>query len=161
MIDDDILEHTDEYKENASDNDDDTDADEISPSDTHTVTFKCIGASRSANYQAPLKKASALLREGHSVPMKLVAEPDNPVDSKTIAFKCQIGEKWFTIGYIVSEALDHVHKEITKNNIHSVEFSWARYLMTWYRCGPGYYAGINVTIRGKWPQVGVKCASTR
>ena len=168
MIDDEGMEYTEEYKESASDSHADSqpeglgnDADEISPSDIHTVTFKCIGANRSPEYQTTLKTTGELLREGHNVPVKLLPEPDNPVDSKAIAFQCQIGEKWFTIGYIVSEALDHVHKELKKNNILSVEFSWARYLMTWYRSGPGYYVGINVTIRGRWPQVVVKCTSTR
>ena len=78
------------------------------------MTFKCIGANCSPNYQATLKKASELLREGDNVPVKLVPELDNPMDSKAIAFKCQIGEKWFTIGYVVSEALDHVHKEMMR-----------------------------------------------
>ena len=34
---------------------------------------------------------------------------DNLIDSKAIAFKCQIADEWQTIGYIVREALDPVH----------------------------------------------------
>ena len=87
-----------------------------------------------------------------SVPVKLFLEPDNPVNFKAIAFRCKIGEKWFTIGYVESEALDCVRKEMNDNNILSVEFAWTNYLMTLYCCSPGCYAGTNVTVRGRWPR---------
>ena len=47
----------------------------------------------------------------------------NPIDSKAIAFQCKIGEKWFMIGYVVSEALDYVHEEMNHNNILNILMS--------------------------------------
>lgn len=73
-------------------------------------------------------------------------EPENPIDSKAIAFRCQIGDEWHTIGYTVREALDPVHTAIQNQDIISVRFSWVNYLVSWSRSGPGYYAGINITI---------------
>ena len=40
----------------------------------------------------------------------LVPEPENPQDSKAIAFKCKVDGKWCVIGYVVREALDVVHQ---------------------------------------------------
>ena len=84
---------TEVYEENSSDSDVDSQpeelrdaGDEIMPLDTHTVTFKCTDANRSPSYQTALKTVSELLRDGHNVPVKLFPEPDNPVDSKAIAF---------------------------------------------------------------------------
>jgi len=37
-----------------------------------------------------LSVANKMLEDGESVPVKLYPEPDNPVDSKAIAFMCQI-----------------------------------------------------------------------
>ena len=128
---------------------------------THTITFKCIGTVRSPAYQNSLKKVCQLRTEGHEVPVNIYCEPENPVDSKAIAFKCQIADEWHTIGYVVSEALDAVHMAIRNQDIVSVRFSWVNYLVSWSRSGPGYYAGINITVRGRWPKEVVRCASTR
>ena len=56
------------------------------PTLTHTVTFKCIGATRSPESQITLKKVSELSTEGHEVPVNIFCEPENPVDSRAIAF---------------------------------------------------------------------------
>ena len=101
------------------------------------------------------------MEEGATVPVKIVHEHDNPYDSKAIAFMCQLDNKWQRIGYVVRECLDHVHEAIASNKIVSVMFSWVKYLVCWSRCGPGYYAGIDVTIQGEWPSEVVRCASTR
>ena len=108
-----------------------------------------------------LSKKCELRTEGHEVSVNIFCEPENPVDSKAIAFRCQIGDEWHTIGYIVREALDSVHTAIRNQDIISVRFSWVSYLVSWSRSGPGYYAGINITVRGRWPQEVVRCASTR
>ena len=55
---------------------------------THTITFKCIGTVRSPAYQNSLKKVCQLRTEGHEVPVNIYCEPENPTDSKAIAFKC-------------------------------------------------------------------------
>ena len=91
----------------------------------------------------------------------IVHEHDNPYNSKAIAFKCQLDGKWHRIGYIVRECLDHVHEAKAGNKIVSVEISWVKYLICWSRCGPGYYAGIDITIQGEWASEVVRCASTR
>ena len=79
-----------------SDHDSDSTDSEVPPSCvatipvTHTVTFKCIGTVRSPAYQNTLKKVCELRTEGHEVPINIFCEPENPIDSKAIAFRCQI-----------------------------------------------------------------------
>ena len=135
-----------------SDHDSDSTDSEVPPSCvatipvTHTVTFKYIGTVQSPAYQNTLKKVCELRTEGHEVSVNIFCEPENPVDSKAIAFRCQIGDEWHTIGYIVREALDSVHTAIRNQDIISVRFSWVNYLVSWSRSGPGYYARINITV---------------
>ena len=151
------------YTETLSDNESVTtiSGDEDEAIITHTVTFKCIGASKSADAQQALKKVSEKLRLHQHVSVDIFLEPDNPFDSRAIAFKVLIDHHWYTIGYVVHEAVEHVHRMLESNKIESVNFSWAKYMVTWSRSGPGYYAGINITVKGKWPVEVVRCASTR
>ena len=131
------------------------------PSQTHTVTFKCIGTTHDFNAQETLRKVSKLLGQEEQVPLVIVPEPDNQYDSKAIAFKCKIDGEWRRIGYIVREALDHVHTALTQKKILNVNFAWVKYLVIWMRSGPGYYAGVNISINGEWPAEVCRCASTR
>jgi len=64
----------------------------------HTVTFKCTG---SKYVQEVLCNVSKLLAKGDMVPVNIYPEPDNPCDSKAIAFKCWLEDKWHKISYIV------------------------------------------------------------
>ena len=130
------------------------------PSQTHTVTFKCIGTTHDLNSQEVLRSVNTLLGSGE-VPVKIVPEPDNQYDSKAIAFQCKVDGKWHRIGYIVREALDNVHRALMQKKIISVKFAWVKYLVIWMRSGPGYYAGINIAIDGEWSQEVCRCASTR
>ena len=132
---------------------------QLDASMTHTVTFKCIGSNHSSAFQTALKAITECA--GDEVPVMIYPEPDNPVDSEAIAFRAKISGKWHTIGYVVREALPHVHMALRGNKITSVEFSWVKYMVQWTRSGPGYYAGINVTTKGKWPPEVVRSASTR
>lgn len=127
----------------------------------HTVTFKCIGANKSADSQQCLKRVSELLASGIDVIVDIYPEPENAFDSRAIAFKAYVDNKLHTIGYVVREATEAVHDGITKKEITNVKFAWARYLLSWSRSGPGYYAGIDITIRGRWPVSVVQCASTQ
>ena len=52
---------------------------------SHTLVFKCIGATKSKDYQAVLKKARDLIASGQSVPVRLSKEPQNPYNSRAIA----------------------------------------------------------------------------
>jgi len=131
------------------------------PSQTHTVTFKCIGTTHDLNSQEVLRSVNTLLGSGEEVPVKIVPEPDNQYDSKAIAFQCKVDGKWNKIGYIVREALDNVHRALMQKKIISVKFAWVKYLVIWMRSGPGYYAGINIAIDGEWSQEVCRCASTR
>lgn len=70
-------------------------------------------------------------------------------------------DTWIRIGYIVKEALPHVHKEMDKNNIMDVKFAWAKYMVAWSRSAPGLYAGIKLAVKGEWHQQVVQCQSTR
>ena len=126
-----------------------------------TVTFKCIGATHDSKGQEMLAKSKILLDQHKHVPVIIEPEPDNQYDSKAIAFKCRVDEKWHRIGYVVKEALEDVHSALSQKLVVDVFFKWTKYLVIWMRSGPGYYAGINITKNGKWsPQVH-RCASTR
>ncbi len=128
---------------------------------THTVTFKCIGASRELHAQEILAKVSRLIGDGKNIPVNLFPEKDNPYDSNAIAFKCLLDDSWHRIGYVVREALVYVHDAMKEKKILSVKFAWVKYIVTWSRSGPGYYAGINISKNGEWHSAVVQCGSTR
>ena len=117
---------------------------------THVVTFKCIGSTKSQNYQKALRKARDLLLGGQIVPVSIVHEPMNPRDSNALAFVCTIEGKKHTIGYVVSELLDEVHTAYRAGNIVSVKISWVRYITDWTRSGPGFFAGVDIEKKGRW-----------
>ena len=131
------------------------------PTQTHTVTFKCVGSTYDSNAQSALSKASKLVRDGREIPTKLQPEPTNQYDAKAIAFMCLIDDKWQKIGYIVKECLEHVHAALSARSILSVKLSWAKYLVCWTQSGPGYFAAINVTLRGEWHNDVLRSRSTR
>ena len=119
-----------------------------SPVVTHTATFKCIGCTKDTSYQEILARISQLRNRHEEVACKLVPEPDNPCDSRAIAFKCNVGGKWHTIGYVVREALNEVHEAISARTITTVSIDWVKYIIYWQ--SPGWYAGIKVTRIGEW-----------
>ena len=131
------------------------------PTQTHTVTFKCTGSIHDYAAQETLSKASRILRECGTVRIKLAPEPNNQYDARAIAFLCHIDGKWQRIGYIVRECLEHVHLALSEGRILSVKLSWAKYLACWSHSGPGFYAGVNVSIRGEWHRDVVCSQSTR
>ena len=114
--------------------DDESECDEKENAGTHTVTFKCIGASKYSNSQKILKLVSELLSRKCDVPVDIFPEPDNPFDSRAIAFKARIENKWHTIGYVVREATEAVHDVMSRKAIVKyVKFAWAKYLILWSR----------------------------
>ena len=119
---------------------------------THTITFKCMGTTKDNRYQFTLAEASHKLNNGSYVAVRLREEPDNPKDSKAIAFDCQLdhGAKWERIGYVVREALDGVHSAIQSQAILSVKFKWIRFITHWSRSSMGWYCGISITKSGTW-----------
>lgn len=56
--------------------------------------------------------AKKKMDQGVVVPVKIVKEPHNPVDSRAIAFMCCVDKAWERIGYIVKEALNDVHSAL-------------------------------------------------
>lgn len=128
---------------------------------THTVTFKCIGATCDQQHQKALEKVSTLLSNEVTVPVNIFPEVDNPKDTQAIAFKCYLNGNWQKIGYIVREALSSVHSALSDNRIMEVSFAWAKFRSNWPNSGPGYFAGIKITVKGQWPKVVCQCASTR
>ena len=131
------------------------------PAVVHTITFKCIGCTRDKDSQNILKEVSLKLAHQEVAMVRLQPEPQNKFDSKAIAFQAFISDEWHRIGYIVKEALDDVHSALEQNMITSIEFAWAKYLITWTKSGPGYFAGINITRKGKWSKEVCLSASTR
>ena len=129
---------------------------------THSVTFKCMGTTKISRSQVILASASNKLDKGEPVEVRLRKEPDNPKDSRAIAFDCKMDQetKWEKIGYVVQEALDGVHDAIQGSTIVSVKLEWARFITHWSRCSPGWYCGITITKRGQWPREVVRHRST-
>ena len=103
-----------------------------------------------------LSKIVKIVRDGGNVSVRIEPEPDNQYGSKAIAFQCYIEGKWQRIGYIVKECLEHVHKGLQEKRILSVKT-----LICWSYTGPGYYAGINISISGEWHSDVIRHQSTR
>ena len=127
---------------------------------THSLIFKCIGATKSHHYQEALAKAAEEFKEGGNIEVRVRKEPTNPKDARAIAFDCKLGHDWKIIGYVVKEALDGVHDAIQTDSIISVQFDWIRYITHWSGSGPGWYCGIKISKRGDWPKEVVRCSST-
>lgn len=111
--------------------------------------FKCIGATRDKQQQLVLKSVCHL-PDKKVVPVKLQPEPNNPFDAKAIAFVTFVDDKWQRVGYVVRECLEDVHHAMRNGDIMKVEFAWVKYLLSFPRSGPGYYAAVNITSRGEW-----------
>lgn len=126
----------------------------------HSLVFKCIGSTKEMCYQEALKRAVDLRDKGENVPVRVHHEPDNPIDSRAIAFECKIKNEWKFIGYIVREALDAVHEALESQRITEIKIEWIKYIVHWSRCSPGCYAGVRITKRGIWPKEVIRCAST-
>jgi hypothetical protein len=127
---------------------------------THSVIFKCIGATKDNQSQEVLAMVAQKLKKQEQVDVRLRKEPNNPKDSRAIAFDCKLTSKWERIGYVVTEALNSVHHEMDIDSINSVQFAWVKFITHWSRSGPGWYCGIKITKRGEWPKEVVQCGST-
>ena len=124
-------------------------------------TSKCIGATRTVEYQSALREVRDLMALGHSVFVELLHEPSNPRDSRALAFVCCINGERRTIGYVVSRLVEKVHSAIDSGSIISVDFAWVRYITDWSRSGPGFFAGISIEKRGRWSDTAERYSSTR
>lgn len=120
-------------------------ADAVSSSQQHVITFKCIGTTHDPNTQHILSEVSQCLEKGKSILVMIVPKSENQHDSEAIAFKCKVEGEWHRTGYIVKEAVDHVHLALEQEKITSIKFSWVKYL---------------VAINGRWPLEVCRCAST-
>ena len=105
--------------------------------------------------QDVLEKCRDALQDGHDVPVRLTPEPENPFDSRAIAFMCLIDSG---IGLVV--VLEDVHQSLSHNNVTSVKFSWMPYMTHWHS-GFGFYARVNSTKRGYWAPAVVRSCSTK
>lgn len=92
------------------------------------------------------------------VPVELVPEAMNPYDKKAIAFVCIIDKKQHRIGYIVRECLDAVHDALSSNVVKSAKFVWCKYRT--FNGHLGFYAAVNITKFGNWPNVVYRSRST-
>ena len=99
------------------------------------------------------------MKDGETVAVKLQKEPDNPFDSRAIAFMCMLHDKWERIGYIVKEAIDPVHDAMRNNHITEVRFDWLKYIV--YFQDRGWYAGIMIRKKYEWLKSVLRhCAKT-
>ena len=118
-----------------------------------------IGTTKSGEYQNILSKAKKELSLNQPVQVRLVQEPNNPMDNKAIAFQCYMQGKWMWVGYVIRELTEEVHDALSKNEIANVEFQWIRYMFKGFASDPGFYAGIQVTRNGKWSTLALAKAS--
>ena len=114
---------------------------------------------RDPNLQETLRLVAFKLKDKKEVVVQLSPEPTNPVDAHAIAFQCKLNDKLHRIGYVLREALDDVHDAFQRKKIVTVQFEWVKYIIHFSRSGPGWYAGIKVTISGQWPLSVVRCSS--
>ena len=126
-----------------------------SPLLTHSVVFKCIGSTKEQIYQVTLHLVKQKMNSGQTVPVRLMKEPNNPKDSRAIAFECKPGDNYVRIGYVLREALDAVHNAIDQNKILKVEFDYVKFVVQFK--DRGWYAGIAVTRIGEWPAHVLRC----
>lgn len=106
---------------------------------TNTLVFKCMGCHKETCYQKALERVCDLMAEGGSVPVAMVHEKTKIYNARALAFVCQLDNKPYTVGYIVSELLDEMHMAIEAGKIVSVKFSWVEYITDWTRCGPKFF----------------------
>ena len=103
-------------------------------------------------------RSTARRDNGEAVLVRLQPEPANAFDSRAILFQAFHLRIWQPCGYVVKEIVEDVHAAIEAQNISSVEFCWVRYKL--WKKAPGYYAGINVTCHGGWPEAVHRARST-
>lgn len=127
---------------------------------THSVTFKCMGASKTLRSQEVLAESANKLKKSEPVEVRLRREPTNPKDARAIAFDCKHNDSWEVIGYVVRDALDSMHHAIENRHIISVQFDWIRFITHWSHSGPGWYCGIKITKKGEWSKEVLRCRST-
>lgn len=78
----------------SSSNPDSSDSDDDAiPPITHSVVFKCIGSLKELRYQEILPVVAKKIKQGETVPVRIQKEPDNPVDSRAIAFECRLNDR--------------------------------------------------------------------
>ena len=138
----------------------DNDADLNTSLLTHSVIFKCMGATKTVRSQEILAEAAQKLKKEESVGVMLRKEPKNPKDSRAIAFDCKLKNDWELIGYVAKEALNSVHEAIDSKKILSIKFEWIRFITHWSRSGAGWYCGIKISKLGEWPKEVVRCSSS-
>ena len=119
------------------------------------MVFKCIGSLKELLYQEILPVVTKKIKQGETVPVRIRKEPDNPVDSRAIAFECRLNDQWERIGYVVREALNAVHEATNQQKIQQIRFEWVKYIV--YFSNREWYAGIVISKRGDWPQSVMNC----
>ena len=117
--------------------------------------WKSKGAYR---YKELLALAKKKINEGVTVQVNIKKEPDNPIDSKAIAFYCDVSGTGERIGNFVREALDDVHKAMDDGLILKVEFDWIKYIVHFKNSG--WHTGIKITRLGEWSQSVLRSRST-
>ena len=105
---------------------------------THTITFKCMGTTKDADHQ--VCAASCLLRECSDCNLTIQLMP----------MPLPLNVRSAMIGSILDMSLVEVHEAISERKIISVKISWIKHLLCWMKSVPGFYAGIDVSLRGSW-----------
>ena len=124
-----------------------------------TVRFKYIETNMLPSYQKILQQVRDKLSHGEKIDVQISHEPDNPYDSQAIAFLCLVNNEWHRVGYVVCEALPSVHCALSLDLITDIQFAWVKYITKWISSGPGFYAAVAITQKGKWEPIVYRYAS--
>lgn len=116
-----------------------------------------MGTVKLRGIQALLQRVSDALHSGEEVPVRILPEPENPMDRNAVAFQCFVDNIWHKFGYAVREVTDELQTAIANNLIRNAQFKAVRYIC---RCAPGFYAAVDITKNGVWSQNVVRAKST-
>lgn len=148
----------DQSKDDDTDSEDSYDKpDESDENITHSLPFEVLGTCYSKSRQDALEDALDHLYE-HNRPVfvKLVAEPENPIDKHAIAVYVMSSSNYEKVGYIARELTQFVHPHLQdptlKVSVHSIWFCTA-FLQI------GFYITIIITKSGLWDKNVVKASS--
>ena len=111
---------------------------------------------RDPSYQSLI---SVSLKEGKHVPVQIEAEPTNPYDAHAVCFKCLLDSRWQVFSYVVKELCEEVNVALSDKSIIATTFAWVKYKIV-STTGPGYYAAVSITKKGKWSSSVHRLSST-
>lgn len=89
------------------------------------ITLNVKGAAFD-RFQPALQKVQTAISKQQEIKLKLITEPDNPVDKNAIAIKACLDDKWQALGYIGVTHLPRVHAGLKEVGEVTTNIHWVR-----------------------------------